>query len=310
MAELLTTFGEQVEQAMIYREISKHIKKETLTEGILKNKLRVEKARKIISNSQKTVVVGPGPVEQKHINLLIELQKYKEVVSIFSHWSNFRDGVKPQIIASAHVHLLMASLVSNNTPDFMIHGVYTTCPPALSKSVTITWCDPYLKMDEQDVNVDQLIRHNIMNLASDNPSMYIPRNSLFFCLFNAIFMGSKQISLVGFDPDRPEYFFSKDEEKKLEIAKCLLQSNPRIAAWDGRFERIKNKRIDHEHSLLKLVSQTLDPTLKSASGSGWRSKEMERAMKLVIDICTKLGVKLNYFGESMFLERCGLKRVA
>ena len=37
---------------------------------------------------------------------------------------------------------------------------------------------------------------------------------------------------------------------------------------------------------------------------------MERAMKLVIDICTKLGVKLNYFGESMFLERCGLKRVA
>ena len=96
------------------------------------------------------------------------------------------------------------------------------------------------------------------------------------------FLGSKNISLVGFDPNRPEYHFSRDEVKKLQIAKCLLKSNPWISAWDGRFESItKAKRIS-EHRLLERVAETLAPSPKSAVGNGWRLEEMKRGVDLTL----------------------------
>ena len=243
------------------------------------------------------------------MDLIIKLQQKKEVTSILAQWANFRDGIRPQIIASCHVHPLMASLVSCNPPDLILHGSYTSSPPVLSRSVVIEWQDPFLLQGENNVITEHLISENKNTLCGDKPYLQSPRNALLFCLFNAIFMGSKRISLVGFDPDRPEYFFSKNEDKKLEIVRSIVNADPWIAAWDGRYERVREKSKQEEHSLLELAAVIMDANPMSAVGSGWRLDLMEKGIVLASNICRQLNISLDYFGESLFLERCGLKRL-
>ena len=165
----------------------------------------------------------------------------------------------------------------------------------------------FLSLPAGSATADHLIKDNFRTLSGDQPYMHIPRNSLFFCLFCAIFLGSKNITLVGFDPIRPEYHFSRDQSKKLEIAKCLLKSNPWISAWDGRFSRITKAERVSEHRLLERVAATLESTPKSAVGSGWRLEEMKRGMDITLQICAKLDLTINYFGDSIFMRNCGLK---
>ena len=199
----------------------------------------------------------------------------------------------------------MASLLSSNPPT-VIHGAYVSSPPVLSKSFILRWCDPFLSLPAGSATAARLIKDNIRTLSGDQPYMFIPRNSLFFCLFSAIFLGSKNITLVGFDPIRPEYHFSRDQSKKLEIAKCLLKSIW-ISAWDGRFERITKVNRISDHRLLERVAATLEPTPQSAVGSGWRLEEMKRGMDLTLQICSILDLTINYFGDSIFMRNCGLK---
>ena len=306
--ELLTPFGKQLEKAVQTRtELKEYVKKESISRGLKKNSFRLEQTRSLLSNSERTVIVGPGPISNNDLRFLMKLQEKKDVVLIYSQWADFRECLEPQILASCHVNPLMASLMSSKPPTTVIQGAYVSSPPVLSKSFVIRWSDPFLSLGIDNVTPDILISKNSRTLSGEQPHMYIPRNSLFFCLFSAIFLGSKNISLVGFDPNRPEYHFSRDEEKKLQIAKCLLKSNPWISAWDGRFERItKAKRIS-EHRLLERVAETLAPSPKSAVGDGWRLEEMKRGVDLTLKICQKLDLKINYFGESIFMRNCGLK---
>ena len=80
MTELLTPYGNDLEKAMRGRELN--FSAERLSNGYKKNELRLTKAKELFGNSDRTIIVGPGPIKQKDVDLIIELQQKPETTSI------------------------------------------------------------------------------------------------------------------------------------------------------------------------------------------------------------------------------------
>ena len=126
MNELLTPFGKDLEKAVRTRtELKDNLNEEQALFALKKNAFRLEQTRQLLTNSDSTVIVGPGPISNKDLKFLIKLQQKNNVASIFSQWANFRDCLEPQILASCHVNPLMASLLSSNLST-VIHGAYVS----------------------------------------------------------------------------------------------------------------------------------------------------------------------------------------
>ena len=92
----------------------------------------------------------------------------------------------------------------------------------------------------------------------------------------------------------------------MEIALALAKAEPWISAWDGRNQRLPSYNSDTLHRQLDTIKDILETKSVSATGKGWRFKEMERGMKLVKETCNYLGLSLDCIDESSFLNRLGL----
>ena len=222
------------------------------------------------------------------------------------HWNNFRKDIQMDVVTSTHVCTLEAALYSATPPLLLVHGVYSKVPPVLKRSFSLRWSDPFMPgfpFKPTAEGLDLVIRSK-----SVGPAPYLPsiRNTLFLNAMTMIWLGAKRIAFAGVDPHHPEYFFSQNNNIKLEIVRCLSLCDPWLAEWDGRNERLNSKSRDTCHRIQHFVKNVV--SARSAVGEQSYIDEFDRGFKLLKEFADMKGVELGYFGTSSYMKTTGIQR--
>lgn len=261
------------------------------------NALRVSLKRK-----ENVLVLGAG-VENNLSSILSSTQDW---LRTGVHWNNFRQDLQMDVITSTHVCTLEAALHSATPPLLMVHGVYSKVPPVIKRSFSLRWSDPFMSGFPSEPTAENL--DHVIRSKSVGPAPYIPsvRNTLFLNTMTMIWLGAKKVAFAGVDPHHPNYFFSQDNDIKLEIVRCLSLCDPWLAEWDGRNERLSSKRRDTCHRIQHFIQNVV--SAKSAVGEQSYIDEFDRGFKLLKEFADMKGVQLGYFGESSYMATTGLQR--
>lgn len=270
-----------------------------LSQSYEKNINRWNTLKRYFSKNQWVILIGPGKINAKDLEIINMLQKTGKATLACTQRCNFHPNIEIDLLISPHVLPLMASLYHTSTPKAIIHGVYDSTPPVISSSCTMAWGDPYLV--KTPVKAENMVRFfNKYQDAKKIPFIPSPRNVMTFSLFTLLFLGIKRISMLGFDPLNPQYFYADDPMLRLHIAECYAKCDPWISAWDGRHQRLP-PTVSTVHNQLFAISNLVINNTVSAVGSGWRLEEIHRGIELSISVANELGVKLEYIGHSDFM---------
>ncbi len=325
-ADCLTEFGNalsSISQGLLEnRDKEIKIDKNILEKGYEKNSLRLSALRRLLPQRDIVFLLAPGHISNSSIESINRLHKAKRAYVCGVNFTSFQEKIDHDLLISTHVTCLMASALSKTPPKGIIHGVYSAVPPVVSSSCTIRWGDPFktFKQDNAE-SAEFIIKVNEVNFfpfIKAKPSEYriqvqnenftgnypfpfitAPRNVMMFASYFLAFAGARRIIFAGFDPKNPDFFFTNHDPTKMEIARCIAMSNPFISAWDGRDQRISPvlQSIYRQNDMIKDI---LREDVSTASGEGWRFKELKRAVNQLKEICLIKGIGLNYLGESTF----------
>ena len=225
------------------------------------------------------------------------------------HWSNFNPDLNVDIVVSTHAAPLEACLhVKEEQPRLLIHGVYSKVPPCLHRSCTLRWSDPFMLKDwKGKPTVDQI--ETLMAMKAVGVAPYLPavRNTLFLNAMIMLWLGAKRIVFTGVDPHNPEYFFTGIPDLTLKIVRCLSACDPWLAEWDGRNERISEKKRSTAHRVQTFINSLLRE--RSAVGGKEYLIEFDRGFQLLSKLAAKRDVELGYIGESSYMKTTGLTRI-
>ena len=168
--------------------------------------------------------------------------------------------------------------------------------------MTLRWSDPFMSPEYGDPPTPAALEKAI-SLRGKGPSPYLPavKNVVFLNAMAMIWLGAKNIVFTGIDPLQPDYFFANNLSISLDLVRAITKSNPWIAEWDGRNERIPIRQRESQHRRVKVISNLLAP-----EGSGVRSpdrlKTMHNGFKLLLDYCRFKEVNVSYIGKSQFFQ--------
>lgn len=261
-----------------------------------------------ISKSDNVIIIAPGPLSKQSKKIICNANKSTTLLAGIQ-FTNFHRDFELDIVISTHVLPLMAAQLSYIKAPLFIHGVYSMAPPVLENSLPLRWSDPYISPPTSvngKITGRYIIDVNSKLIKDPYPYITVPRNVMLFASFALLFLGAKKLTLAGFDPDNPSYFFSKNEKLKLEIVKFLSMSDPYISGWDGRKERIPpTDTLFRQNDMIKSIACS-----KPVSGvaSGWRHEELIRGTKLLKLICAKKMVQLSRIGDSKFCDRLNIDK--
>lgn len=264
-----------------------------------------------VQHKPNIILVAPGPLSEKTKKLINFYQNQKKFLLCGVQFSNFHYDLELDIQLSTHALPLMASLQSTNKPKYIVHGVYSKSPPVLKNSCTVCWSDPFLTkhlFENGQVTGKRFIEINRTCLYKKTPYITVPRNVMMFAAFCLIFLGGKKLILAGFDPETPTYFFAENDSLKLDIIRALSLTDPIIAGWDGRNERIPPP-IDTLFRQSSFIQDIAHAKPVSGTGSGWRFNELVRGTKLLKIVMKKLENELFYIGESRFCSNLDISRI-
>ena len=264
----------------------------------------------LVQNKPNIILIAPGPLSENTKKQINFYQKQDNFLICGVQFSNFHYDLEIDIQLSTHALPLMASLHSFNKPKNIVHGVYSETPPVLKNSCTVCWSDPFLTKDlfqNGQVTAKRFIEINRKYLYEETSYITVPRNVMMFAAFCLTFLGGKQLILAGFDPETPTYFFSENDSLKLDIIRALSLTDPMIAAWDGRNERIPPplETLFRQSSFIQDVAHA-KPV--SGTASGWRFTELVRGTKLLKLVTKKIETKLFYIGESKFCSNLKINK--
>ena len=304
MNNSLTPFGYKLAQAVRSQSKTFDSSFESHQVAYRKNIVRINLLHKALNKNPRVLVAGAGKVYD-----VVDLRSTtKTLLRLGVNWTNFNPELDLQVLGATHAIALEAALFGEIPPELMIHGVYSKVPPCISNSFTIRWSDPFMTTEFGTKPTAQNLDEIITNTAI-GPLPYIRavRNVVFFNAMIMIWLGAKEIYFTGVDPLRPEYFFAGDQTLTLDIIKAVSQTNPWIADWDGRNERISGKLRDSEHRKSTVIQNLLAP---AGSGVSNRIDVMVQGYKLLLELCSLKEVKVGYIGESQFLKQLGLDRIS
>lgn len=225
------------------------------------------------------------------------------------HWTSFNPELPVDVITSTHTAALEAALYAPRPPLLLIHGVYSKVPPCLQRSFTIRWSDPFMLKEWNGkptaAGIEALIQAKAVGVAPYLPAV---RNTLFLNAMVMLWLGARQIVFTAVDPHKPEYFFSGNPELTLEIVRCLAATDPWLAEWDGRNERLGLIKRPTAHRVQEFTKNLLRE--RSAVGGSDYLIEFDRGFTLLRQLAKGRGVKLGYLGESNYLATTGIPRLA
>ena len=301
---VLTSFGIKLAKASELRLPSFDSSTKSWPNNYQDNILFINQAKEMFANKSKVLITGAGYEK----NFLSYVSQTNGWIRSGVHWTNFIEGFPIDIMGSAHISPLEASMHSVNRPKILVHGVYSKVPPCLCNSFVMRWSDPYLSKQFNGVpstqDIIQLISEKSLGVA---PYLPIVRNSIFFLSTIFLWLGAKELVFTGVDPLNPQYFFKDNLSVKIEIGKSLSMCNPWLGEWDGRNERIPAIKRSTSHNIQHFINSILQST--SAVGGDDYIFEFHRGFKLIKNLADFMNARLYYVGNSSFMKETGLKRV-
>ena len=309
MKGVLTDFGKALSECCAESFQKKEICK--LRYGSLErdwenNKRRLQALKEHI-DGKRVIYMGPGRLNGDELAYIKSEMSRQDVIISSTHFLSCREDIEIDIMLSSHAAPLMAAAAGERTPKAIVHAVYSKVPPVIKGSMTVQWSDPYLMWGKREVTAVEVLKEIEERFKGDKPYIPAPRNAMGLGLVSLIGLGARQIEMIGFDPDNPTYFFSNNQLQKMALARALSESDPWIAAWDGRNERLIPSK-DCVHRLSMIIANILkaDKDCVSFVGSGWRYEEMVRALLLCQQMTEARGMKLAYAGRSQFMKKLGI----
>lgn len=306
MIQSLTPFGLELAEAVRNRSINFDSSIQTRGDAYEKNVIRVGQLRDAISKNPRILIAGAGKIDDiSDLNGVAQ-----NLLRCGVNWTNFNPDLDIQVLCSTHAIAIEAALFANTLPEIMIHGVYSKVPPCISRSFTMRWSDPLMNKDYGGQPTPQKLEKT-MSKTCLGAAPYIPsvRNVVFLNAMVMIWLGAKKLYFTGIDPLTPDYFFAGKPNLALNLVTAITQTNPWIAEWDGRNERIADWHRETEHRRMKTVANLLS-TKGSAVGSKARIEVMNKGFKILLDYANFKNVKVAYIGKSKYFQSIGLSRVA
>lgn len=157
------------------------------------NRKNWRKIKSLASSASRLIIVGPGIIDDHIIQSINNRKSDGSTFVMCSQWSNFRENLSFDFLASCHVLPLMSSLLYDNKPKAIFHGVYSKVPPILQRSCTVTWSDPFLRPENKNgLDVTSLISKWQVQGEKFMPRLEVPRNAMSFCIFLGLYLGLDQ----------------------------------------------------------------------------------------------------------------------
>ena len=303
MTSSLTPFGHELAKAYQRESASFDSSVSSNLKAYKKNLWRIKLLRDLILEKKKVLIIGAG-----HIPDVSDFEaSVKDLIQSGVNWTNFNPKLNLEILSATHSIALEAAHFHSILPNHLVHGVYCKVPPVISNSFTIRWADPFLNGEfggnPAPKDLEKIILKSSISSVPFLPSV---RNVVFFNAMVMILLGAQEIYFAGIDPLNPEYFFSKDPSLTVDVIRAVSKTNPFIAEWDGRNERISGKLTDSKHRKSQVICNLLSP---AGSGVSRRQDVMEQGFKLLTAYCKFKKVKVGYIGQSKFMNNLGLNRV-
>ncbi len=305
--ETLTKFGQALAKASQKREKDFKTNIAHWNDAYRFNALKMKQLQATLQKKPNVLIAGAG----KQIGLDQIVAQTKSWLRTGVHWTNFNPEIPIDVITSTHTAPLEAALHAQRIPLLLIHGVYSKVPPCIKRSFTIRWSDPYMlkawkgqagRPSAEDI--DNLINTRAVGLAPYLPSV---RNTIFLNSMVMIWLGAKQLVFTAVDPHNPDYFFSGNSDLILEIVRCLNSTNPWLAEWDGRNERLGEMKRSTAHRVQDFTKNIL--MQKSAVGGKDYLMEFDRGFKLLCQFAKRSNVSLGYVGQSSYMSTTEIPRI-
>jgi hypothetical protein len=303
-SSVLTSFGDALATASMRRDGSFSTATTHWREAYQTNAQSIEQLRATLRGKPNVLIAGAG--RQSGLNKIVsETQGW---LRTGVHWSNFNPELPVDVITSTHTAPLEAALHASKPPLLLIHGVYSKVPPCLQRSFTIRWSDPFMlkewKGKPTAKGIEELLQTKAIGVAPYIPAV---RNTLFLNAMVMLWLGARRIVFTAVDPHHPDYFFSGSPELTLEIVRCLSATNPWLAEWDGRNERLGVIKRNTAHRVQEFTKNLLRQ--RSAVGGSDYLTEFDRGFHLLRQLAEGRGVKLGYLGESSYMATTGIPRL-
>jgi hypothetical protein len=304
-SSVLTPFGEALAKASQRREVHFSTATAHWREAYQGNAELIKRLKGSLQGKPNVLIAGAG--RQGGLEAIV--RQTKGWLRTGVHWSNFNPELPVDVITSTHTAPLEAALHAAKPPLLLIHGVYSKVPPCLQRSFTIRWSDPFMLKDWKGkptaAGIEALIQAKAVGVAPYLPAV---RNTLFLNAMVMLWLGARQIVFTAVDPHKPDYFFSGNPELTLEIVRCLAATNPWLAEWDGRNERLGLIKRPTAHRVQEFTKNLLRQ--RSAVGGSDYLMEFDRGFKLLRQLAKGQGVQLGYLGESSYMATTGIPRLA
>lgn len=302
---VLTPFGEALAKASQRREAGFSTATGQWRQAYEDNLALIERLRATLKGKPRVLIAGAG--RQSGLEAIV--RQTQGWLRTGVHWSNFNPELPVDVITSTHTAPLEAALHAQKPPLLLLHGVYSKVPPCLQRSLTIRWSDPFMLKEWNGqptaAGIEAMLRAKAVGVAPYVPAV---RNTLFLNAMVMLWLGARQIVFTAVDPHRPEYFFSGNPALTLEIVRCLAATNPWLAEWDGRNERLGLLKRPSAHRVQDFTRNLLRE--RSAVGGSDYLMEFDRGFKLLRQLARGRSIALGYLGESSYMATTGIPRLA
>lgn len=300
----LTPFGSALSKASRKRIKNFNTSTQEWSDAYHKNAKLIETLRRTLLRKPNVLIAGAG----KQSSLDAIKRQTEGWVRSGVHWSNFNPELPIDVVTSSHTAPLEAALHAATPPLLLVHGVYSKVPPCFQRSITIRWSDPYMlkewKGKPTPAQVEAVIEAKGIGVAPYIPAV---RNTLFINAMVMLWLGAKRIIFTAVDPHHPDYFFTGNPDLTLEIVRCLAATDPWLAEWDGRNERLPLLERPTHHRVQDFTKNLLRQ--RSAVGGSDYLMEFDRGFQLLRALADRRGVELGYLGASSYMATTGLNRI-
>ena len=304
-SKTLTEFGQALSDASLRRRGDFGTSTSQWKKAYSNNAELIQRLRATLRSKPNVLIAGAG--RQPELESIVRQPQGWLCTGV--HWTNFNPELPVNVITSTHTAALEAALHARKPPLLLIHGVYSKVPPCLQRSFTIRWSDPFMLKqwngNPTAAGIEALIQAKAVGVA---PYLPAARNTLFLNAMVMLWLGARQIVFTAVDPHKPEYFFTGKPELTLEIVRCLAATDPWLAEWDGRNERLGLIKRPTAHRVQEFTKNLLRE--RSAVGGSDYLMEFDRSFKLLRQLAKGRGVKLGYIGESSYMATTEIPRLA
>jgi len=261
-----------------------------------------------IKNSEHVLLMGAGQsLWRTPLDILLD----KKIFKVGVNWTHRFPLITPSLIITSHTYPAQAVRSASNS-IIVAHGSYSKIPPLINSSFTYGWADPEFVLKTNPTT--EQIRRIIEKQSLDPPDAVFPRiyaykNICMISISLLLSMGAKSIILSGFDPVKPDYYFSGISSIARDLIDDVIVTDNLLNDWDGRHERLQMGKYGIDMDSLGKTVRCIRHLYYSGLGntaSRHYVEGFEKSLKTWCAASSLCGISLYRADDSDFLKTADL----